>query len=481
MDADTASRVARELADLGCKRLTLSGGEPTLCSYWPDVARVATDAGVKVNMITNGLRADRDLIRKAKDSGLVNLGVSLDGTEQQHDSIRGRGGMYQRVLQLLDDCATEHMPIGVITTIGKANMNSLEAIHDVIAPRAYVWQVQLAEAMGNQRRQSHPQIDPTDLLHIVPTLAHLIRKSKIEIRTADNIGYFGPFESVIRRSRKTPIPCWVGCYGGCRHMGIQADGTVKGCLSMQAIEAGEGNVTQTSLAEIWNRPGAFAYNRNFQLENLTGFCRTCEHVEICRGGCHSMRACEGGSENPFCYHRVATLADRKRPSSARRYLPMAIAPAAILAIAGCSMQTSSVDQGPSDAASDADVSAEAAPQPLYGISTADDAGPDADAAYPPAVDAYGVIDAPPYTGPDADAAYPPAGDANGIDAPPYSGPDADAAYPPAADAYGIIEPMDSAADAYGIIEPRDARADADAGPGKVTAYGIEIPPDASGK
>jgi hypothetical protein len=51
----------------------------------------------------------------------------------------------------------------------------------------------------------------------------------------------------------------------------------------------------------------------------------------------------------------------------------------------------------------------------------------------------------------------------------------------AADAYGIIEPMDSAADAYGIIEPRDARADADAGPGKVTAYGIEIPPDASGK
>lgn len=181
MDVDTAKRVAAELAAVGCKRLTLSGGEPSLCSYWPDVARVATDGGVKVNMITNGLKADREFIRKAKGAGLVNLGVSLDGLEAQHDSIRGRSGMFERVLRLLDDCAVEHMPIGVITTIGKNNMLLLEALHDLIAPRAFVWQVQLAEAMGNQRQQSHPQIDPADLLHIVPTLARLIRKNKIEI------------------------------------------------------------------------------------------------------------------------------------------------------------------------------------------------------------------------------------------------------------------------------------------------------------
>lgn len=49
-----------------------------------------------------------------------------------------------------------------------------------------------------------------------------------------------------------------------------------------------------------------------------------------------MRACEGEADNPFCYHRVATLADRQRPTRARRYLPMAIAPAAILALVGCS-------------------------------------------------------------------------------------------------------------------------------------------------
>lgn len=57
MDVATAKRVAAELAAMGCRRLTLSGGEPTLCSYWPDVARVATDGGVKV---TGGGGAPRE-------------------------------------------------------------------------------------------------------------------------------------------------------------------------------------------------------------------------------------------------------------------------------------------------------------------------------------------------------------------------------------------------------------------------------------
>jgi radical SAM protein with 4Fe4S-binding SPASM domain len=478
MDVVTAKRVAGELAALGCKRLTLSGGEPTLCSYWPDVARAAIDGGVKVNMITNGLKTDRELIRKAKDAGLVNLGVSLDGLEEEHDSIRGRPGMFRRVLRLLDDCAAERMPVGVITTIGKNNMHLLEALYGVIAPRAFAWQVQLAAAMGNQRLQTHPQVDPADLLHIVPTLARLIRKSRIDIRTADNIGYFGPFEGVLRKSRKTPIPCWVGCYGGCRHVGIQADGTVKGCLSMQAVDVGEGNVTRTSLAEIWNRPGAFAYNRDFRLDSLSGFCRTCEHAEICRGGCHSMRLCEGGSENPFCYHRVATLADRQRPRAARRYLPMAIAPAAILALAGCASQVTDDYGAPvfeNEAGVDADADAASQLQALYGFGF--DAESNVDAEHP-AVDASGVTDADLDAGEDtgdafADGSY----DTDAGDALADGGQDADAdAGDALADGGHDTDAGPVVVGLYGIVMRADGGRDADAGPPAVEAYGLAEPP-----
>jgi len=53
------------------------------------VAVEGTRLGMKMNMITNGVDASRELVRRAKDTGVVNLVVSIDGTEQEHDRFRG--------------------------------------------------------------------------------------------------------------------------------------------------------------------------------------------------------------------------------------------------------------------------------------------------------------------------------------------------------------------------------------------------------
>jgi radical SAM protein with 4Fe4S-binding SPASM domain len=334
MGRDRVLAVARELAALGCTKVTLSGGEPTLSPHWEAVASEGARAGMRVNMITNGVVAGRDLVRRAKDAGLVSLGVSLDGLEQAHDRIRGLRGLYGRVMRLLDDCTAERMPVGVVTTIWKGNLRDLEALHDLIAGRVYVWQLQIGAAMGNLADRRCEQIAPEDLLDVIPAIAALVRRCKVAVHVADNVGYFGPYEETLRRRRTTPVPCWVGCYAGCRNVGIEADGGVKGCLSIQATRATEGNLQAEPLDRIWRRKGAFAYNREFSLDDLGGFCRTCEHAAICRGGCLSMRTCEGGRENPFCYHRVATLAERRARRGRPKGVPLAIAPAAILALFG---------------------------------------------------------------------------------------------------------------------------------------------------
>ena len=66
-----------------------------------------------------------------------------------------------------------------------------------------------------------------------------------------------------------------------------------------------------------------------------------------------MRTCEGGSENPFCYHRVATLDARSLVKSKRRYAPLALAPAALLAAFGIGC-AGDKPQGPPPAAPTAD-------------------------------------------------------------------------------------------------------------------------------
>ena len=64
----------------------------------------------------------------------------------------------------------------------------------------------------------------------------------------------------------------------------------------------EGNLREKSLREIWEAPGAFAYNRGFEPSMLTGACAECEYGRWCAGGCRSYNYFVHGRlyEAPFC-------------------------------------------------------------------------------------------------------------------------------------------------------------------------------------
>ena len=68
----------------------------------------------------------------------------------------------------------------------------------------------------------------------------------------------------------------------------------------------EGSLAERSLAAIWHDPDAFAYNRLFRREDLTGSCGSCVFGKICRGGCHSLAVAATGSleHNPYCLWRL---------------------------------------------------------------------------------------------------------------------------------------------------------------------------------
>jgi radical SAM protein with 4Fe4S-binding SPASM domain len=432
MPRTRALEVVAELRALGCERLTLSGGEPTLSPHWEAVAEEGSRLGIHVNLITNGLHPVRDLVRRAKNVGLNSIGTSLEGMRTGHDANRGRAGLFRRAMELLDAAQAEGFPIAVVTTLTRQSARDLSELHELLATRVYAWQLQLGAAMGNLGDRREAQLEPRDLLTVIPLVASLIRTKRVPIYVGDNLGYYGPHEPVLRTRRSSAWPCWVGCYAGCRHLGIEADGGVKGCLSIQSSDQTEGNLQRESLRDIWLRPGAFAYNRAFSLADLDGFCRTCQYAEICRGGCLSMRSCEGGRDNPFCYHRVATLEARARRGRSR-YSPVALLPAALLAVlgAGCGGQ---VEQDPTDAGTAATDARPDGPRNLvdaYGVMLRLDGAPDAW----PGVDAYGLQ---PDVGP--------------------------------VDHYGIIMPTD----AYGLPQ-QDASPDAQPDVGPVDDYGMPMP------
>jgi radical SAM protein with 4Fe4S-binding SPASM domain len=300
--------------------------------------------GIRVNLISNGWTWKAPHVARAKEAGFSAAAFSLDGFENEHDDFR-QAGSYERVIAAIDACVTGGLPVAINTTVNRLNQGILRKLAAFIKARgAFSWQVQLATPSGNMGAHRDLVIDPVDLLWIVPELAELCRANSPQffVAPADDIGYYDKPEQDLRYGNGE-LPFWIGCHAGCQVVGIESNGNVKGCLSLPSSMHGEsrfveGNLREKTLAEIWNAPGAFAYNRGDAGSRLTGFCRVCRYREFCRGGCTWTVHCEkaaGGEGNPFCMHHQAV--------KHRRFDLMAEAPTAEeLAFFGVAPPTESV-------------------------------------------------------------------------------------------------------------------------------------------
>lgn len=84
--------LADELADLGTRKVHLSGGEVLLRPDIFEVIDAFAGRGMQVNLTTNGTLLTKEMARRLAESGLHNLSISLDGaTPGTHDALRGKG------------------------------------------------------------------------------------------------------------------------------------------------------------------------------------------------------------------------------------------------------------------------------------------------------------------------------------------------------------------------------------------------------
>lgn len=304
--------LADELADLGCEKITLGGGEPTLHPRWDDLARRLTARGVQVNLITNGWTWSPEHLDRARAAGIRTIGFSLDGLEPDHDRIR-KLGSFQRVITAIDLCVAGGLSASVVTHVNRLNVGYLRALRDLLrSHRVAAWQLQLGNPAGAMGEHRDLVIEPEALLSLVPEIAQLRSEGgSPEICPGDNIGYFGACEKSLR-DRGAMVDVWIGCRAGCHVIGIESDGNIKGCLSLPSSRHEndaflEGNVRDSSLREIWHRPGAFAFNREFTEDRLDRFCGVCRYRDICRGGCSwtAWSHTQTRWHNPYCLYYQA--------------------------------------------------------------------------------------------------------------------------------------------------------------------------------
>jgi MoaA/NifB/PqqE/SkfB family radical SAM enzyme len=284
--------------------ITLFGGEPLLHPQWEEVVKRIKYAGLRCNMISNGVLLNKRA-EEAVRLGLDEIIFSLDGPAAVHDAIRGRRGVFNKALegfQQLQEAKEKYGKkrprVNVNTVIWEENHTMLGDIveqarcfgaetitfHHLI----FVDQGAFDETEGILQsafncgspdwagfiRDELPQIDPD----VIIRQKQMIEQGKNPVRAffypnltdGETRDYYTAFHFLPNSYKKRCMSPWMVAY-------VLPDGAVKPCLSLGYAM---GNLQEATFKEIWNGERALGFRRLLKERGYFPVCPRC--TEFCR-------------------------------------------------------------------------------------------------------------------------------------------------------------------------------------------------------
>jgi radical SAM protein with 4Fe4S-binding SPASM domain len=311
LTTEEALDLVHQMRALGVQEVTLIGGEAYLHPGWLAVIEEVRKAGMTSTLVTGGRGMTAERARDAARAGVQSVAVSIDGCEATHDRLRGAAGSHAAAVAALRHCADAGIPVALNTQVNRLSVVDLPVVFDrLVEVGAHGWQLQLTVPAGRAADEPSLILQPYDLLHLFPFLADLKRacdRRGITMLAGNNVGYFGPYERVLRSYCRSGYRR--SCGAGIAALGIESNGDVKGCPSLPSDAWIGGNVRETPLLDIWERSAALRHMRDRTRQELWGYCAGCYYAEECRAGCTWMATSLFGKpgNNPYCHHRALEM------------------------------------------------------------------------------------------------------------------------------------------------------------------------------
>ena len=313
LTTEQALGVVEQLAQMKAWEVTLIGGEAYLHPGFLDVIRALKKHGIRPSLTTGGRGITEELAKQMKEAGLHSISVSVDGLQQVHDLFRATKGSFESAINALKILRAAGLVTAANTNFNRLNLEQVDEVYELLKGLGISsWLLILTIPLGRGADRPEMLLQPWELLTLLPALARIKERAHadgIVMMPSNTLGYFGPEESFLRSPSDQESDHFRGCVAGRWSLGIEANGAVKGCPSLQTSHYVGGSLKTESLEEIW-KSKELSFARARTVEDLWGFCRTCPFAKTCLGGCtfsaHSLFGKPGN--NPMCHFRARSLA-----------------------------------------------------------------------------------------------------------------------------------------------------------------------------
>jgi radical SAM protein with 4Fe4S-binding SPASM domain len=275
--------IVDQIADLGVHNVWIGGGEPAMKKGIDRILRRLKERKVKVLLATNGAPLKNQRLLELVGETCTEVNISIDGhTQELHSSLRGETALLSdavHAIEAIKNTYGDAIYVTGITVVHKGNLPYIPQIIDFcheIGCNKWTHNELYAMGRGSALRKLVLAHKEYDLLYEYASAKakELYEKMAVE----DYVRMHKP-------SEPGTIKPFYGCVAGNQELAIQHKGDVYPCQKLQYDKYNCGNLTKTTLNEIWRTSPILGWLRTRNIKNTE--CSGCGifAAGVCNGGC----------------------------------------------------------------------------------------------------------------------------------------------------------------------------------------------------
>lgn len=114
--------------------MNISGGEPTIHPNILEIIKEIRKREITPFLLTNGIKITKEFAQQIKDAGCNLVQISLEGTEETNDNIRGKG-VFKKALEAINILKELDFRVVIGITVSKMNVEQLDELWKLLDGR----------------------------------------------------------------------------------------------------------------------------------------------------------------------------------------------------------------------------------------------------------------------------------------------------------------------------------------------------------
>lgn len=282
--------------------VTLVGGEPLIRKdFIPILEKTAKKTRGKLNVVTNGILINDEIIDAFIRTKMMLLSVSLDGYGKNHDKNRAKEGIFDKIISNLDNLNSHKgggkggkPMVDIKTIVLENNLDDLPKLYKLCNDMNFeflsisflrnndlkqnsVLRETFTEEFYAQKYPIKPYFDMEHFKEIYKEIKAMGGKTQLRFSPKfDGKNELEKIEKFFNYVEDKPIQ---EIYDPCKYpfsnMMINPQGDVYPCLSLKI-----GNVREKNLKDVFNEPKICCFRKNLKASKIFESCQMCCELNV---------------------------------------------------------------------------------------------------------------------------------------------------------------------------------------------------------